>query len=85
MRDLTNEQTLDALPDKAECIESGPECKGATEYRMALSGTGRSFPRCDGHWSKRLDAQDGINRRYPTHAPSDWSPMDAGESWDADY
>ena len=52
---------------------------------MALSSTGRSFPRCDKHWSDRLDVQDGINSRYPTHAPSDFDPSYAGESWDEDY
>lgn len=71
-----------------DCLESGREddpCKGATEYRMALSGTGRSFPRCDHHWDKRLKIQDEINQRYPEHPPSDWSPLDAGEHWDEDY
>lgn len=70
--------------DTPECIESGEECTGKVEFRTALSGTGKSFPRCDSHWSKRLDFQDGLNQRYPKHPPSDWSPMDAGESWDED-
>lgn len=73
--------------EKLECLESGDDrlpCKGAVEYRMALSGTGRSFPRCDAHWAKRLDTQDEINRKYPTLAPSDWSPLDAGEQWEED-
>lgn len=66
-----------------ECMEQGDECSGAVEYRMPLSGTGRSFPRCDHHWDKRLDAQEQTNRRYgsPT-PPADFDPLYAGERWD---
>lgn len=61
------------------------KCKGKVEYRWPLSGTGKSFVRCDAHWSIRLDVQEGINRRYPTMQPSDFDPSYAGESWDEDY
>jgi hypothetical protein len=40
------------------------ECKGAVEYRYSMSGTGRSYPRCDKHWSDRVDKQDQIRERY---------------------
>ena len=62
-------------------------CSGEVEYRMPLSGTGKSFPRCDQHWSERLDIQAGINRRYPDSPmpPSDFDPTYAGETWDDDY
>ena len=72
-------------PEPLECLDGPEGCEGAVEYRMALSGTGVSYPRCDKHWSDRLDVQEGINRRYPTHAPSDFDPSYAGESWDDDY
>jgi len=68
-----------------QCIaygERGEGCEGAVEYRMPLSGTGRSFPRCDKHWDERLDLEEGLRERYPEQPPSDWSPLDAGESWD---
>jgi hypothetical protein len=74
-------------PDTTECLDRYlGDCAGAVEYRMALSGTGRSFPRCDKHWSDRLDVQDGINRRYPDSPfpPSDFDPTYAGESWEDD-
>jgi hypothetical protein len=58
------------------------QCAGPVEYRMALSGTGISYPRCDKHWSERLEIQEGISARYPVLPPSDWSPLDAGEAWD---
>ena len=78
MADIIDE-TLTGLDDA-----SGDTCEGPVEYRMPLSGTGKSFPRCDKHWEKRLDVQQGINERYPTHAPSDFDPSYAGESWDED-
>lgn len=71
-----------------ECLDSHFEpsdCSGEVEYRMPLSGTGVSFPRCDGHWVARLVVQDGINLRYPAHAPADFDPAYAGEHWDEEY
>jgi hypothetical protein len=61
-------------------------CRGQVEYRMPLSGTGRSFPRCDKHWSDRLDTQERINRDYPdSPIPPAWfDPANAGEVWDYD-
>jgi hypothetical protein len=73
------------MRDDLVCLNDGPDCEGAVEYRMSLSGTGVSYPRCDRHWEERLDLQRDIDQRYPVHAPDDWSPLDAGESWDEDY
>jgi hypothetical protein len=71
-----------------ECLDDpgGGGCHGPIAYRMALSGTGRSFPRCDGHWADRLDEQERIASRYPDSpiAPSDFDPSYAGERWDED-
>lgn len=73
--------------DASECLNYGPDCGGAVEYRLPLSGTGKSFPRCDTHWFERLEVQQGINRRYPDSpmAPSDFDPYYAGERWADDY
>ncbi len=72
--------------DDLQCLDHHQGgCEGEVEYRYALSATGRSFPRCDAHWSARLDEQERINQRYPQHAPSDFDPSYAGESWDEDY
>lgn len=73
--------------DKPECIENHTEqCRGRVEYRMALSGTGVSHPRCDGHWEKRLELEDRLRRGYPdTDTPPDWfDPAYAGERWNPD-
>lgn len=75
--------------DEARCLDDHDEgtCEGVIEYRMALSGTGVSFPRCDRHWQSRLVEQERINNDYPDSpiAPSWFDPMDAGERWDDDY
>lgn len=73
------------IDEALECLNAGPDCAGDVEYRMPLSGTGKSFPRCDEHWAVRLDEQDRINSRYPEHAPSGFDPYYAGERWDDDY
>jgi hypothetical protein len=67
-----------------ECLDAqdgGYTCYGEVEYRYPLSGTAKSFPRCDFHWDKRLEIQEGINQRYPEHEPEDFDPTYAGESW----
>lgn len=75
-------------PEPLHCLDRHDnECTGAVEMRYPLSGTGRSFPRCDGHWSLRLAKQQAINERYPdSPTPPDWfDPAAAGEQWDETY
>jgi hypothetical protein len=73
------------LNEEMECLDDYKgNCAGKVEFRFALSGTGRSFARCDYHWARRLDVQDAINRRYPHNQPSDFDPSYAGERWDDD-
>ncbi len=84
----TDLRTYDPVEDdfvEAECLDSHDSrnpCEGPVEYRYPLSPSGRSFPRCEKHWQERLEIQEGIERRYPATPPDDWSPYDAGESWD---
>lgn len=73
------------MTEAIECLDGPEGCGGATEYRMPLSGTGRSFPRCEEHWEARLETQAEINNRYPTLPPSDFDPAYAGECWEEDY
>lgn len=73
-----------------ECLDGHPgadddACEGAVELRYPMSPTGRWFPRCEKHYEKRLEIQEGINQRYPTHQPADFDPLYAGERWDDDY
>ena len=69
------------------CLDGPDDCSGDVEYRMALSATGKSFPRCDHHWELRLDTQERINRDYPDSpvAPAWFDEADAGEHWDESY
>lgn len=39
-------------------------CEGEVEYRIPMSPTGRSFPRCEKHFQDRLDTQDRLAREY---------------------
>lgn len=69
--------------NRNECLDFNEDCQGRVEYRMALSGSGRSFPRCSYHWDERLKVQEEINERYPdSPSPPDWfDPAYAGETW----
>lgn len=82
-------ECMDALIDELlECLDEHPDahgCVGPVEYRMPLSATGKSFPRCEKHWAERLDKQREIDERYPVNQPSDFDPSYAGEYWDDDY
>lgn len=74
-----------AHEEELECLDDGdPPCEGAIEYRMPLTDSGRSFPRCERHWDIRLQRQEEIDRRYPVLQPPDFDPAYAGERWDDD-
>lgn len=78
------DDTLDRDPESPECLEYGSECQGAVEYRMALSATGKSFPRCDSHWERRLAEHERVQHDYPdSPSPPAWyDEAAAGELWD---
>lgn len=81
---------MDFGPDEltlevSDCIDYDKTCDGPVEYRHPLSGTGRSFPRCEKHWDERLEKQEEIDNKYPYNAPSDFDPSYAGERWDDEY
>lgn len=82
-----SEQHAEEELTNEDCLSGPEECRGKVEYRMPLSGSGRSFPRCDYHWSKRLDHQERLRGNYPdSPSPPSWfDPADAGEHWDSDY
>ncbi|ORX19440.1 hypothetical protein [Mycobacterium xenopi] len=74
--------------DDDECLDGPQDCEGETFPRLALSGSGESYPRCDHHYAlyvERLQpVMDDIARRYPVMAPPDFDPYYAGESWEED-
>jgi hypothetical protein len=61
---------------------SSASCSGQVRLRESLTGTGTPIPRCDRHWSQRLDLQRNLQARYPRQRPADFDPLDAGERWD---
>ena len=75
--------------EKLECLEAdNPDdpCSGDVAYRS--TGRGRSFPRCDKHWEKRLEREEETVRRYNPYGvspPAGFDPEYAGERWDDDY
>jgi hypothetical protein len=76
----------DPTQDTLTCLDdpSGNDCQGDVEYRMALTETGRSYPRCDLHWDARLKEQERW-RDYQSDTPPDWFDESyAGERWDED-
>lgn len=70
-----------------ECLDANRGgCRGPVELRPSLTGTGMAIPRCDAHWSKRLDQEQEWRAVYPDSpiAPSWFDPTAAGEVWDED-
>lgn len=55
----------------SDCLNYGDDCDGPVEYRMPLSSTGKSFPRCEHHWDERLRDQQEINRKCFSIPPTD--------------
>lgn len=70
--------------EELQCLNEGGStpCRGPVENR--LRDDGKSFPRCEGHWEKRQQTEQDLRRRFPISAPRDFSPDDAGESWDGE-
>jgi hypothetical protein len=77
---MSDTEILECLDDRGENT-----CRGPVELRMPMSGTGRSFPRCEAHFEIALAKFEEINQRYPVNAPADFDYLDAGEHWDEDY
>ena len=77
-----------AVHGDGECLDGPEGCAGEVFPRHTLSGSEDSYYRCDRHYeayAARLQpVMDGINRRYPRHAPSDFDESYAGERWDED-
>lgn len=73
----------------SDCLDAadGP-CAGATFPRLALSGSGERYTRCDRHYdayvARTQPVLDDIRRRYPVCAPADFDPTYAGEVWGED-
>lgn len=66
--------------DALTCLQANDECAGEVELRTPLSGTGVPFPRCDHHWSLRLEQRERDLERDADAQRVDW--FDAGEVYE---
>ena len=74
---------------ESDCLDAADSpCTDQTFPRLALSGSGERYPRCDGHYdayvARTQPVLDDIRRRYPVCAPADFDPTYAGEVWGED-
>lgn len=70
-----------------ECLdEHRGGCSGEVLHRPSLTGTGTAIPRCDAHWTARLEFQEAHTAIYPdSPIPPAWfDPEAAGERWEDD-
>jgi hypothetical protein len=68
------------------CLQEGPDCRGKVEYHLNPDRDDlKTFPRCEYHQGIRLRQAEETMRKYPVNPPSDFDPMDAGETWDEEY
>lgn len=68
-------------PQVMECLNRHDgKCDGEVKYRIAMSGTGRSFPRCDHHFQARWATQQRLSRTYDIPITYDGSSYE-----DTDY
>jgi hypothetical protein len=67
-----------------ECLEGPDGCRGEIKYRMALSPSGRAFPRCDQHWSQRLAREEDAIPWQSDVAPAWFDETACGERWNDD-
>jgi hypothetical protein len=68
-----------------KCLQEGPDCSGPVEYRLSPDRDDfASFPRCEFHWHKRLEAAER-NLELLSDVPPPWfDPTYAGERWNED-
>lgn len=75
-----------------ECLDRplpgghGSPCAGPVEFHSIDPGRLSAFPRCERHWSARLDRRENSIERYEnSDVPPDWfDPTACGERWDDD-
>ena len=71
-----------SVQTELECLDGPGDCRGLVEFRMPLSPSGRAFPRCDHHWSLRLDKEEKTFS-WRSDVPPSWLDEAAcGERWE---
>lgn len=67
------------------CLRGPEGCRGPVSGRPSYGGTGTTIYECDRHMDESAEREEALRARYPVHAPADFDPAYAGESWDGDY
>jgi hypothetical protein len=67
------------------CLRGPEDCRGPVTGRPSYGGTGTTIYECDKHMDESAERDQALRERYPEHAPADFDPAYAGESWDEDY
>lgn len=65
-----------------DCLDGPIDCAGAVEYRLAMSPTGISYPRCDEHMEQRWALQERLTSDYGV--PLTYYGNDE-DGWNDDY
>lgn len=80
-----NHIVLERPHEAEECerfdFDFGGGCEGPVDSR-SYDCPGAVHVMCEHHWGSYCEVREGIDERYPTHAPSDFDPSYAGESWE---
>lgn len=75
--------------EEPRCLQAGPDCEGKVEYHLNPDRDDlKTFPRCEFHQAKRLDAAAETIRKYAPNSdvpPHGFDPTYVGERWEEDY
>lgn len=64
--------------DPEDCLDFHlGDCEGEVEYRIPMSPSGKSFPRCEKHMSDRWATQERLTRDYGV--PLTYDGSDSGD------
>lgn len=76
------------VDEDMECLDARDDdpCAGPVEYHSVDPGRQKAWPRCEKHWSKRLERRENSMEKYADSdvAPDWFDPSYAGERWNED-
>lgn len=77
---------LECLDWRLEDAPGHTVCRGPVEYHSIDPGRTGAFPRCEKHWTERLDRRENSVEKYENSdlPPSWFDPAYAGERWGED-
>lgn len=71
------------MSEPLHCLDGPNECAGDVEYRVTPDRTdGKAFPRCEAHFTKRLESSSRILELTSPARPAWFDESYAGECWE---